>query len=85
MLLFIKTNGLNGNVCAQKFDSYKKCPKSYYLHSYYTYIEPSKCRIVVDLNKDLLPNNANLDFSDGTDCLHLEISVQKGDILGLLN
>ena len=43
------------------------------------------CRMVVDLNTDLLPNNANLDFSDGTDCLHLGISVQKGDILGLLN
>ena len=43
------------------------------------------CRIVVDLNKVLLPNNANLYFSDGTDCLHLGISVQKGDILGLLN
>ena len=40
------------------------------------------CRIVVDLNKDLLPNNANLDFSNETDCLHLGFSVQKGDFLG---
>ena len=43
------------------------------------------CRIVVDLNKDLLPNNANLDFSNKTDCLHLGFSVQKSDFLGLLN
>ena len=43
------------------------------------------CRIVVDLNKYLLPNNANLDFSNETDCLYFGFSVQKGDCLGLLN
>ena len=72
----------------QKFDSYKKCSKSYYRHTYYTCIRtlhPPNAQILIDLNKHLLPNTVNLDFSNETDCLHWGFSVQNGDFICVFN